>query len=160
LSIITAVLEQLQHQKWSLALRLLPLILALLGAKLVIHLLDADFITLTTLFGSVVAANVFLLGFLLAGTLSDYKESERLPGELASSIETIADEFTITLKNKGASEAGAGFAYMADFASAVHRWFYKDERTAAIMERISGMNDLFLALEPLTQPNFIVRCHC
>ncbi|HET8944671.1 MAG TPA: hypothetical protein VFO59_07810, partial [Dehalococcoidia bacterium] len=112
---------------------------------------------LTTLFGSIVAADVFLLGFLLAGTLADYKESERLPGELASSIESLADECLITVKNKDAAEARAAVAYMATFASLVRRWFYRQERTRTLMDRITGMNDIFLSFEPLTQPNFIVR---
>jgi len=32
------------------------------------------------------------MGFLLTGVLTDYKESERLPGELAASIESITEE--------------------------------------------------------------------
>src|SRR5688572_21749366 len=91
--------------RWKLAVKVLPVVAILCVAKLIIHIADADFIELTTLLGSVVAATVFLLGFLLAGTLTDYKESERLPGELASSIESLADECLITLKNKGGRAA-------------------------------------------------------
>jgi hypothetical protein len=143
--------------RWKLAIKVLPVVALLCVAKLVIHLTDADFIELTTLLGSIVAATVFLLGFLLAGTLTDYKESERLPGELASSIESIADECAITLMNKGGKVAQDAANYVADFAAAVHRWFYREERTRAIMDRLTGMNDIFLEFEALTQPNFIVR---
>jgi hypothetical protein len=104
-----------------------------------------------------VAANVFVLGFLLAGTLSDYKESERLPGELASSIETIADECLITHHNKRAPEAAEALTYMAQFSAALVRWFHKKERTKDLLARTSGMNAFFLKFESLTQPNFIVR---
>lgn len=41
---------------------------------------------------SLVAATVFLLGFLLNGVLSDYKESEKLPGELSTSLFLLAKE--------------------------------------------------------------------
>ena len=41
--------------------------------------------------GIVLTAGVFLTGFMLAGTMSDYKESERLPGELACTLETIEE---------------------------------------------------------------------
>lgn len=37
--------------------------------------------------GPVLTGGVFLTGILLAGTMSDYKESEKLPGELASLLE-------------------------------------------------------------------------
>jgi hypothetical protein len=143
--------------RWRLAVKVLPVVAVLVIAKLVIHLTHADFIELTTLLGSVVAATVFLLGFLLAGTLTDYKESERLPGELAASIESLADECLITLKNKGGKAAEDAALYIAAFATAVHRWFYREERTRAIMDRLTGMNDIFLEFESLTQPNFIVR---
>ena len=143
--------------KWMIVARVIPIVAALFGAKLLVSLTDADFITLTTLFGSIVAANVFLLGFLLAGTLADYKESERLPGELAASIESLADECLITRKSKGTKETEDAVTYMAGFASLVRRWFYRQERTRTVMDRITGMNDIFLSFEPLTQPNFIVR---
>jgi hypothetical protein len=143
--------------RWKISVKVLPVVALLAFAKLVIHLGDADFIELTTLLGSVVAATIFLLAFLLAGTLGDYKESERLPGELASSIEALSDECAITMNNKGGKATEDAVVYIAGFASAVHRWFYREERTMAIMDRLTGMNDIFLAFEPLTQANFIVR---
>ena len=51
---------------------------------------------LSPLLAGAIAAEVFILGFLLAGTAGDFKEAERLPGEVASSLETIADECLIT----------------------------------------------------------------
>jgi hypothetical protein len=134
-----------------------PIVAVLALVKVIVHEVDADFIEISTLLGSMVAASVFLLGFLLAGTLADYKESERLPGELASSLESIADECEITLKNKGGPEAEGAVAYVAGLVGAIHRWFYREERTQAVLDRISGLNDIFLTFESLTQPNFIVR---
>jgi len=50
---------------------------------------SVEIISINPLFSGIVAANVFLLGFLLSGTLADYKESERLPGELSASLENL-----------------------------------------------------------------------
>jgi hypothetical protein len=63
-----------------------------LGAKFVAHLLGWEAISLNPLFSGLVAANVFLMGFLLSGVLSDYKESERMPGELAAGLENLAQD--------------------------------------------------------------------
>lgn len=142
---------------WSIALRIAPIVAALVGAKAIVDVAGASFIDLTTLFGSVIAANVFVLGFLLAGTLADYKESERLPGELAASIEAIVDECLITLKNKGAREARDAVVYMSELAAILSRWFYKEERTKTLVAKVTGMNEFFRTFESLTQPNFIVR---
>ena len=144
-------------KNWVLALRIIPVVLALVIGKAIVDAAGASFIDLTTLFGSVIAANVFVLGFLLAGTLADYKESERLPAELAASIETITDECLITYRNKGSDEARDAVLYMAEFAAALDRWFHKRERTEAMLSRLSGPNAIFLSFESLTQPNFIVR---
>jgi len=38
-----------------------------------------------------IAAEVFIVGFMLAGTTGDFKEAECLPGELAASLEIVAD---------------------------------------------------------------------
>jgi hypothetical protein len=51
-----------------------------------------DFSPLLT---GVIAAEVFIIGFILSGTAADFKEAERLPGELTASLETIADECLI-----------------------------------------------------------------
>ncbi len=41
--------------------------------------------------GIVLTAGVFLTGFMLAGVMGDYKESEKLPGDLASILETLEE---------------------------------------------------------------------
>jgi len=154
---MTSIWRSAAVQRWAIAIKIAPILLALLAARAVVDATGASFIELTGLFGSLIAANVFVLGFLLAGTLADYKESERLPVELASSIETIADECLITHKNKGAPEALDALAYMSEFSSALLCWFHKEERTKDLLTRVSGMNEFLLAFESLTQPNFIVR---
>jgi hypothetical protein len=76
--------------------RLLPrvsvIVAGVVGAKLLVHFLGWEIISINPLFSGIVAANVFLMGFLLSGVLSDFKESERLPGELSASLENLAQE--------------------------------------------------------------------
>jgi uncharacterized membrane protein (DUF485 family) len=72
----------LKHTKWRLAFKVFPFVLIIILAKLVTHYLGWEFLTLNTLFGAIISANVFLIGFLISGVLVDYKESEKLPGEI------------------------------------------------------------------------------
>jgi hypothetical protein len=51
----------------------------------VIHPSDAY----RSLLSSVLGGGVFVLGLVVAGTLTDYKESERFPAELASALESV-----------------------------------------------------------------------
>jgi predicted membrane chloride channel (bestrophin family) len=137
--------------------KVLPLVLVILGLKLGLHEFGWEIISISSLFSSIISANIFLLGFLLAGTLSDYKESERLPGQLASSIETISDEIEITYKNKKAKEAKEAYKHLTTFLDTLHKWFYKKAETEELFDQLNGFNKYFLAFEKLTQPNFIVR---
>ena len=69
-------------------------------AKIFVHYIAIEPIKPNTLFTSLIASTVFLLGFLLSGVLSDYKESERIPGEISTSLETLAlDVYAIPTLN-------------------------------------------------------------
>ena len=110
-----------------------------------------------SLFGTIVAADVFVLGFLLAGTLADYKEGERLPSDLASSIESMADEFLITVAAHPGAGARAGLSAVAHLATGVRRWLYREVETPEVMAQITGLNEHLRAMEPMSQPQFVAR---
>ncbi|MEI8251888.1 MAG: hypothetical protein WCF98_12020 [Synechococcus sp. ELA057] len=78
-------------------------VLIILLAKVAAHHFGLEPIKSNPLFTSLVASTVFLLGFLLNGVLSDFKESEKLPGELATSLEVLALEIqAISVHSPGA----------------------------------------------------------
>jgi hypothetical protein len=144
-------------ERWGLVARVAPVVAAVALLKVLFHELGWDAVDLNPLYTGLVAANVFLLGFLLAGTLSDYKESEKLPGDLAASIESIADECSILYRDKQAVSAAACLRDLRGLARTCVGWLRGREPTSAVLDGLSGLNAHFLAFEPLTQPNFIVR---
>jgi hypothetical protein len=144
-------------QRWGLVARVAPVVAAVALLKVLFHELGWDAVDLNPLYTGLVAANVFLLGFLLAGTLTDYKESEKLPGDLAASIESIADECSILHRDKQAASAAACLRDVRELARTCVGWLRGSEPTSAVLDGVSGLNVHFLAFEPLTQPNFIVR---
>ena len=145
------------HKKYQLVLRVILIVGIVIVLKLIAHWFGWEIISLNPLFSGIVAANVFLMGFLLTGVLTDYKESERLPGELAASIESIAEEAIAIYKSKNASVGKEGLVYLCQLTVSIKNWFYKKERTRDIMEKLSGLSDFFAAFEPLTQATFIAR---
>jgi predicted membrane chloride channel (bestrophin family) len=154
---IGAGMNRIVLKKRSLLVNATITVLIVLGAKLVAHSLGWEAISLNPLFSGIVAANVFLMGFLLSGVLADYKESERLPGELAASIETIGDEAASIYGSKKAEEARQFLEYLLDLAVSIKNWFYKKEQTRVLMASLGEMTHHFVALEGLTQANFIAR---
>ena len=143
--------------KWKLAFNVVPFVAIIALCKLFAHTYGWEFLTLNTLFGPIIAANVFLVGFLISGVLVDYKEAEKIPGELSCSLEVLTDECYIVYKTKKSKIAKDLMNHIHNLTNSILKWFHKKEKTDHVLGKITGLNDYFLALEPLTQANFIVR---
>jgi hypothetical protein len=144
-------------RKWTIAIKVLPFAVAAVGLKYILHHLGWEAISLNPLFSGLLSATVFLVGFLMAGVLTDYKESEKLPGELAVSLEAIADEASIVWRAKQAPEARALLASVVDLTDTIVDWLYQRAATGVVMDKLTGLNVHFLAMEPLMPANFIAR---
>lgn len=145
------------QSRWKLALKTIPLVAVIVLLKSAAHYFGYEFLTLNSLFTAIISANIFLIGFLISGTLVDYKESEKLPSDLAASLETMADEGLIIYKNKKSQEAKNYLQKLAEFNGSLVEWFYKKERTGILMQKLLSFNNDFLAFESQTQANFIAR---
>lgn len=94
-------------------------------SKLLVHHLGLEVITISPLFSALVASTVFLLGFLLNGVLSDFKESEKLPGEIATSLQTLQLEIAaIPLHHPGCVVAPHERA-VADLGRQILGWLHR-----------------------------------
>ena len=93
--------------KWRLMVTTMPFVLAALGIKLVLRYgFGFEGIVEFSDIGVVLTGAVFLIGFMLGGTMADYKESEKLPGELACSLEALEEcllHASIALAAKGSA---------------------------------------------------------
>jgi len=144
-------------KKWSITLKVVPLVAATLILKVLFHQTGLELIGPNSLLPSFVAATVFLMGFLISGVLSDYKEAERLPVEMAASIEALADEAELIYKSKKSPEAKGFLENLSQFACSLKAWFYKREKTASLRDKLDGFNDYFVAFELQTQATFVAR---
>lgn len=143
--------------KWGLTFRVIPLVGLIALLKFGAHHYNLEFLSLSPLMGALVSANIFLIGFLISGVLSDYKESEKLPGELACSLEVFIDEASIVGANKKSPVPEALTNHVRLLTGSIIDWLHKKEKTADILNSISELNHYFLELESLTQANFIAR---
>ena len=146
-----------RRSRFRLCVQVLVVVGVVIALKLVAHWYGWEVLSLNPLFSGIIAANVFLMGFLLSGVLGDYKESERLPGELACSLEAIADEARSIYQTKQATAAKECFDHLLGLTVSIKEWFHKKKRTREVMTRLDGLDDFFVAFEALTQANFIVR---
>ncbi len=131
----------------------LVVVAVVIALKAAAHAAGWEVLSLNPLLSGIVAADVFLMGFLLSGVLADFKESEKLPGEVAASLEIMFDEATSMARRASdpasASAAGSIAAGVRLLGVSVHGWFYKKQRTSALMETLG---DLSLRLGTLESP--------
>lgn len=144
-------------KKWHLAIKIIPILAGILILKLLFHKFNLEFISLNALFTSLIAATTFLIGFLIMGVISDYKESEKIPGDMAAGLEAIYDEAYILNKNKGNETTKKFLAFYGEFLNSIVDWFYRKEKTKSIIEKLHNMDDYFAEFESIIQPNFLAR---
>ena len=60
--------------------------------KVAVYFTGMERLSANALLSALVASTVFLLGFLLNGVLTDFKESEKIPGEIATALESLSLE--------------------------------------------------------------------
>ncbi len=80
------------RKRLRLFLNVILIVAALVLAKVAVHAFHFEFLTLDSLFSSIVAGTIFIIGFLLTGTLPDYKEAEQVPAKIRASLEAIHDD--------------------------------------------------------------------
>lgn len=134
--------------KWRLMLTTLPFVVAVTGLKLVLDfwVQFAGVVEFADV-GVVLTGAVFLTGFLLAGTMADYKESEKLPGEVATGLETLEELFIFA----GASKPAIGVKELQKevlkLADAIKEWLVKKQSTPQVFAALTQMNATILTLD-------------
>jgi hypothetical protein len=97
-------------QKWSIAFRIMPIVTLVAILKYISHRYEFEFMELNALFTSLVAGTIFLIGCLISGVLSDYKESEKSPSELSSTLKSLFDDTYTIYKGKNSATMRVFFA--------------------------------------------------
>ncbi len=145
------------NNQYRLLLRASAIVLFVVCAKLFVHYLEWEVLSINPLFSGIVAANVFLMGFLLSGVLSDYKESERLPGELSACIENLAQEVCGIRMAKREANVGPCLIRLSILSQDILSWFHKKHRTPELLEHLNALTPEFAAMEQWTQATLVAR---
>ncbi len=133
--------------KWKLMLTTLPFVVAVTGLKAFLDFgMNFAGVVEFSDVGVVLTGAVFLTGFLLAGTMADYKESEKLPGEVATTLEAIEDMFVLAAMQKPAVEAGVLQRHLLTLTDAIKDWLLKKKTSPQVFAAISAMSEAFAFL--------------
>jgi hypothetical protein len=144
--------------KWLIALKILPLILIVAALKFCTHKFGFEVMELNGLFTSLVAGTIFLIGFLISGVLSDYKESEKLPTEIAAALRNLYDDALAIYEVKNSVAAKRILRFQRELISTLNDWFYKKVKMKVLLDKLSSMNTFYIALDKEgIQANYIIK---
>ncbi len=79
-------------RNFRLALETLIIVAIIVGLRALIFALGFPGLSPTALVSSIIGGGIFVMGLVIAGTLSDYKDAERAPTDLAAGLYAILRE--------------------------------------------------------------------
>ncbi len=133
--------------KWKLMFTTLPYVVAVTSVKAVLEFgLSWPGAVEFSDVSVVLTAGVFLTGFLLTGTMADYKEAEKLPAELASTLELLEEIMVLAASTRPSLQLKALRQSVFDLTQSVHQWLHKAVTTPGVFEALTRFG---LVLEQL-----------
>jgi hypothetical protein len=134
--------------KWKLMLSTVPAVLVVLAIKLFLeHVLAFEGLIDFSDVGIILTSGVFLIGFLLAGTMSDYKEAEKLPADLSVTLETLEEIFVLAATDRPGLDAHELRGELLGLTDSIRDWLVKKTSTEQVYAAMTRMSEVLQRLE-------------
>jgi len=154
-----SILQKIQKSKYHLLFSVLPIVFLAGIIKIAFHFLGWEIIPkeLTTFFPSILTGIIFILGFLLAGVVTDYKESERIPNEIVASLYAIWQEAEYIKNVQNCASASGMIERLRLFVPVLKEEFFlkKNDKLPKLLDALSG--DVILLGKEGATPNYVAR---
>jgi hypothetical protein len=134
--------------KWRLMLTTLPITFLMLLVKMgLVEGLGFEGLVKFSDIGLVVTGGIFLIGFMLAGVMSDYKESEKLPAEMACALETIEDTLILAHGFKPNFDLNALRKQLQEVTGTVVDYLQQRVSEVEVFQKISSITQIAREVE-------------
>lgn len=128
--------------KWMLLLTTLPYVVGVLVVKLLLgYFFDFSGVMEFSDVALVLTGGIFLIGFMLAGTMADYKESEKIPGEIACALETAEDtieQASMNAKDPSRLDTGEIKKNLIYVGESILKWLRKQETQESMYNSLNA----------------------
>lgn len=138
--------------KWQLAFKVGAIALILAGVKFIFIITGLEIFNVNPFLPSLLAGTVVLLGFLLAGVMADFKESEKIPTEIASTLRNIYDEGLYVKELKKEFDFGKLRSNVHRIVTSFLNEIGNGNRVENTLKEITQLNDSFLEMDRLNMP--------
>jgi hypothetical protein len=87
-------------KKWGIIYKSLAIVIVLLVARIIVDYFGFDTVPINPVVGAFITGAIFTIAVIFTGTFTDYKESEKIGGEMCSGLKALYnDTFVIPLEN-------------------------------------------------------------
>jgi hypothetical protein len=125
--------------KWMIVIKSMAVAAVLAGIKFGLHALNLEFIQIDSLISALISGVIFTMAILLTGVMADFKESEKIPGELAASIKALHKDFEL-LEFTAKKETDRALMHLNSLISVIINQFesnkWKQSEIFEIIEKI------------------------
>ena len=134
--------------RWRLLLSTLPWVLLLLAVTaLRDEVLEISGLVDFSDIGAILTGAALIIGLMLAGVISDFKESERLPAELAATLETMGDAIQAAHAGGKAGDLGELLHDYDAISRRVEDWFLNENTSEDCYRAVEEITFLTARLE-------------
>lgn len=153
------LIQKIRKSKYHLIFSVLPVVILAGVLKTVFHFLGWEIIPkeLTTFFPSILTGIIFILGFLLAGVVTDYKESEKIPNDIAASLYSIWQEADFIKNVQNCPSAPGMMTKLKLFIPTLKEEFFikRNDQLLKLLDELSA--DVVLLGKEGATPNYLFR---
>jgi hypothetical protein len=144
-------------EKWGLIIKAAGITGVLLVVRLVFDYLNLDVLSVTSLITAFIGAAIFTIAIIFAGTLTDYKESEKIPSDIATIRSFYSDLDLVRVPDK------THIRRMKEKTAALMRCINKNFRhnmwnMNEMDEAIDALNaDISRLVDMSVPPNYVIK---
>jgi uncharacterized membrane protein len=144
--------------KWKLMLTTLPFVLGVVVLAYVRdHILHLQGLIEFSEVSPILSVVSLIIGFMLAGVLADYKESEKIPGEIAATLETIGDTVAVVVALNKEADVHDFEPRFHSLVSAVDDWLNRRVGVDYCYAALSDFRDVVQRMHPAVGVNYTIR---
>ena len=144
--------------KWMIVIKSMAVAAVLAGVKFGLHALNLEFIQIDSLISALISGVIFTMAILLTGVMADFKESEKIPGELAASIKALHKDFEL-LEFTAKKEADSALMHLNSLISVIINNFesnkWKQSESMEIIEKID--NEIMEMAAKNMAPAYVIK---
>jgi hypothetical protein len=145
--------------KWRLVLTTLPFVAIVIGLALLRdYVLRVKGVIEFSEISPVLSVVSLIIGFMLAGVLTDYKEGERIPGEIAATLETIGDTVDVVVSLSKEQDLRDMQSKFLSLVESVDTWLVRRNYVENCYTAMNAFKDVAGRMHTAVGVNYSIRC--